>query len=106
MLILKGNSGKSVLANIILSETYSRSFEYNDYPVMHGSVCLDSTKHSLEDFKECIVEWHNNNVYPDEHLDYLIIYTNQSEESLTDFIDWLSKNVWSLHYKDAIVMCK
>lgn len=106
MLIIKGNSDKNVLATIILSETYSRCFVYDDYPLIYGSISLDSTKHSLEDFKECLTEFHTDNVYPDEHFDYLIIYTNQSEESLTDFIDWLNKNVRLLHYKDAIVMCK
>lgn len=106
MLVVKGKSQKSVLAYIILNETYSRCFVYNDYSVINGTVYLDSTEYSLEDFKECITEWHTNDVYPDNYYDFLIIYTNQREEALLDFIDWLDKNTLSLHYKNAIVMCK
>ena len=106
MLIVKGKTRKSALAYIMLNETYSRCFVYNDSPVINGAICLDSTEYSLEDFKECITEWHADDVYPDGYYDYLIIYTNQMEEELRDFIDWLDKNTLLLNYKDAIVMCK
>lgn len=103
MLILKGENGKSPIANIILGETYSKCFVYNDYPICsNGGIYLDSTEYSLKDLKECIIDWNENDVYPDEIYDYLIVYTNYTEESLTDFIDWLGK-----YYKrKAIVMCK
>ena len=106
MLILKGDNGKSVLANIILEYTDSRCFIYNDYPLIYNSVCLDSTKYPLSDLKQCIKDWHPDDMCSDDCYDYLIVYTNQKEEDLADFIDWLRKNVHSFYCKDIIVMCK
>ena len=107
MLMLKGNNGKSPIANIILNETYSKCFVYNDCPVRSiGGIYLDSTKYSLEDLKECITHWNENEVYPDEIYEYLIVYTNHTEESLTNFIDWLNKNKNWISCKDIILTCR
>ena len=107
MLVLKGNRGKSRVVDIIYSQTYSRCFIYNDYPLMEDSIYLDSSEYSLNDLKECIVEYHDNSKeYSDVRFDYLIIYTNETEESLTDFIEWLKENIWKFNYRDAFVMCQ
>lgn len=107
MLIVKGLNGKSVLASILYNETNSKCFVYDDYCAIHESICLYSSMYSLEDLKELLMQYHSNNVYQDEHFDYLIIYTNQTEEDLVDFIGWLKKSEFYLyHYKSAIVMCK
>lgn len=105
MLIVKGESGKSILANIILEHTDSKCFIYNDYPLIYNSVCLDSTKYPLSDLKQCIKDCHPDDMYSDDYYDYLIVYTNQKEEDLAEFIDWLHSQKHLFRYKNALVMC-
>jgi hypothetical protein len=105
MLIVKGKTQKSVLANILLDKTNSVCFQYYDSPVIWDSICVDSNEYSLCDFMECIAGEFQE-VNDDNHYDYLIIYTNEYEEVLRDFIDWLDKSVCKYFCKDILVMCK
>lgn len=106
MLIVKGETQKSVLANILLKETNSICFQYYNTPVIFNSICLDSTEYSLEDFIECIAE-ESKRVNADRtHYDYLIVYTNEKEEDLKILIDWLREHMWRFFCKDIMVMCK
>lgn len=106
MLMIKGDNGKSVVANILLDSTNSKCFVYNDYPVINNSLCVDSTKYSLAEFMQCIKEYHTNIAHPDDQYDYLIIYTNQTEISLKRFIGWLVEYNNFFCCKDIIVMCR
>ena len=102
MLIVKGRNGKSVLVQILADHTESICFEYHDYPVMYGSYCIDSEIYSLSDFIDFIKEFDDDK----EHYDYLIIYTNEKEDSLKELIDFLNKHKLNISHKDIIVMCK
>lgn len=106
MLIIKGKSQKSVLANILLDKTKSICFQYYDMPLIFNSICLDSREYSLSDFIECIAdELKRVNAYR-THYDYLIIYTNEKEEDLKELIDWLNEHRWRIFCNDILVMCK
>lgn len=105
MLLLKGNNGKSRVVNDILNTTSSICFVYNEYPLFKDGICLNSGVHTLEQLKECIIE---EVVGYQEFYDYLIIYTNQTEDNLKDFIDWLNSNPPIPYhiYGNIIVTCK
>lgn len=108
MLIVKGESQKSILANILMDKTKSICFQYYDTPVIFNSVCVDSRKRSLNDFIECIAEELkrvNAHTYR-THYDYLIIYTNEKEEDLKELVEWLNEHRWRICCKDILVMCK
>ena len=101
MLILKGENGKSRVVDIILNETDSVCFVYNDYSIgVFDSIWLNSEMYTLEHLKLCIVQ--EIAKYKDSY-NYLVIYTNQTENDLKNFIDWLKM---TFTYKNIIVTCK
>lgn len=106
MLIVKGKSQKSILANILLSKTKSICFQYYDTPVIFDSVCVDSREYSLNDFIECVAEELGRVNADRTHYDYLIIYTNEKEEDLKELVEWLNEHRWRIFCKDIMVMCK
>ena len=108
MLIVKGKAQKSILANILMDKTKSICFQYYDMPVIWDSICVDKSEYSLNYFIECIAEElkrinaHTCRIY----YDYMIVYTNESEEDLKELIDWLNEHRWRIFCEDIIVMCK
>ena len=110
MLMLKGDKGKSkFLCNIIGKNLY---FEYYDYPVNLGNYLngfyMSSLNHSIDEFKDyikaCLYE--KDKSYRDDVYDYLIIYTNESEEDLKDFISWLKDHEGSFLCRDVLIVCR
>jgi hypothetical protein len=109
MLILKGKSQKSVLADILMDNTNSICFVYYDQPVIFGSICVDNREYSLENFFECIKEEFEEYSEYDldtKHYTYLIIYTNEKEEDLKDIIEWIKEYRWRIPCNDILIMCK
>lgn len=110
MLIIKGKSRKSVLANILMDKTNSICFQYYDQPVILNSICVDSMEYSLNDFIECLREELaiiEDGDMDKKHYDYLIIYTNQYEEDLKALFKYLGEHRrWGIYCKDILVMCK
>ena len=106
MLILKGNCGKSVVLNDLARCTDSICFEYYDMPVVHkNSIWVNSNYYSLIDLQGAIAEIMDENDYT---YIYLIVYTNETEEDLKDFIKWLNDNEKMFRYRceNIIVACK
>ncbi len=106
MLILKGDCGKSKIVDIMMDKTDSICFVYNDYPLIYNAFGIDSRLYSLKDFLKCISDGITKAVIDDKHYDYLLVYTNQSEEDLKDIIDWLDKYRWNINCRDIILTCK
>ena len=106
MLIVKGKTQKSLLAEILMDKTKSICFQYYDVPIAFESFYVDSTEHSLEEFIECIAEVFKRVNADRTHYDYLIIYTNEKEKDLKELIEWLDEHRWRIFCKDIIVMCK
>ena len=106
MLIVKGEVGKSVLAQILKNNTKSLCFEYHDYPVSYDSYYVDSEVYSLYDFIEYMAETFEELNADRVHYDYLIIYTNEKEKDLKVLIDWLNEHRWRVFCRGIIVMCK
>lgn len=105
MILLKADNGKSVIVNYLCEYTNSICFEYYNNSVAHNieSIYINSDEYSLIDLKNAIIELMDKNDYP---YDYLIVYTNETEEKLKDFIEWLDKNKSLCHCIDIIVACK
>jgi len=106
MLILKGNGGKSVVLNDLARCTDSICFVYYDMQVIHkDSIWVNSNEYSFVDLQSEITEVFDESDY--SHI-YLIVYTNEKEEDLKDFIKWLNDNEAMFRYRCAniIVACK
>lgn len=106
MLILKGNSGKSGVINMLMNQTNSICFMYYDTPCIWNSICVDNREHSLKDFLECISNAITEESINDKHYDFLIIYTNEYEEDLKEILNWLDERRWDIPCRDIIVTCK
>ena len=106
MLIVKGEAQKSVLANTLMNKTKSICFEYYNMPVVIGSLYLDKSQYSLNDFIECIKEEFEFMRKDDTYYDYVIIYTNENEEDLNELIDCIKKNAWKICHHSVMLMCK
>lgn len=106
MLLLKGDKGKSVVLNDLTMCTNSACFEYYDMPpVVQNSIWINSNDYSLIDLQGLIAEVMDGNEY---RYTYLIVYTNETEEDLKDFIKWLNDNETMFKYRcnNIIVACK
>lgn len=106
MLILKGNGGKSVVLNDLAECTDSICFEYYNIPVVHkNSIWVNSNYYSLVDLQSAIAGVMDENDYT---YIYLIVYTNEKEEDLKYFIEWLNNNETMFRYRceNIILACK
>lgn len=106
MLILRGSSGKSRIIDILMSQTNSVCFVYNDYPLIDESIGVDSTQYTIEGLLACISHTMKDYIVNDKHYDYCLIYTNQKEEDLQKLTDWLNRYKWEFPIRDIIVTCK
>lgn len=106
MLIVKGDCGKSRVVDVLMAHTNSICFVYNNYPLIYESICVDSNEYSLEKFLECISDELKYAAISDKHYDYLLVYTNQSEEDLQDIINWLDKHKFKIPCRDIVLTCK
>lgn len=106
MLILKGNVGKSRVIDILMSQTNSVCFVYNDYPLINESICVDSTQYGIEGLIACVSHTMKDYIVNDKHYNYLLIYTNQKEEDLQKLTDWIERYKWEFPVRGIIVTCK
>lgn len=105
MILLKANEGKSAIINCLCKYTNSICFEYYKDSVIYDtkSVYVNSNEYFLIDLQNTIVEVMSENDYP---YMYLVVYTNETEDRLKDFINWLNENKPLFHCMDIIVACK
>ena len=61
---------------------------------------------SLDDFLKLISSTSQEAIANDKFYDYLIVYTNESEEDLREIINWLEDNKWNIPFRDIILTCK
>jgi hypothetical protein len=106
MMILKGNRGKSKFLCELIGNNLC--FEYYECTVNLGGYWMSNLNHSIDEFKDyikaCLYEEDKSgkeNLY-----NYLIIYTNEKEEDLKDFISWLEDNERWFSCRNVIVTCK
>ena len=108
MLIIKGNSEKHAIGNILMGNTRALCIAYGDYCPTYAWYHIDNTNSSeefLEHFLK-ISEHIYKNIDADCDYQYFIIYTNQNEEDLKDIIDWLNEHKHSVPCKDIVLICK
>lgn len=108
VLVLKGNSGKSVVTGLIHNNTNNIYIEYYDRSVMFDCWWLDNREYSLDNLRECIEETleEERNTNPDKIYDYLIVYTNEKEQDLEELIGWMKSYKSPAHCCMALITCK
>ena len=108
VLILKGDSGKSVIVETLLKNMESYCYVYYNKQLPFDSGYINSDYHSLTDvikyLEEDLEADKENNAY--RTYEYFILYTNNTENELVDVIKWLEQNGEQLCIKNVIVTCK
>ena len=104
MQILKG-VGKSYTISYLLKYADCTFFEYTSCPIFNEGYFIDSNEYSLHDLMDCIREDYEA-VYEDGHLEYLIIYTNEKEEDLKQYIDYIKKNESLYDFTEILITCR
>ena len=106
MLMLKGNTGKSKFIYNLIGRNLC--FEYCEDSIGIGEYWMSSLNHSLEEYKDyikaCLYEEDKSN--KDNLYEYLIIYTNEREEDLEDFISWIKDNERWFLCANVLITCK
>lgn len=81
MLLLKGKSGKSVILEHLYKTTNSLAFVFYEQPVIDGALWIGMKSVQFDHFIRQIPEYLDKNERGNRY-DYLIIYTNESEDSI------------------------
>lgn len=106
MLVLKGNAGKSEIINSIMKDNGFICYAYYDMPVIYGdnAFIVDSNEYSLKEFFDGIYSEFVD-VLHDEYYRYLIIYTNNKENELKQYIDWIKENRKVFRCGQILITC-
>lgn len=107
MLILKGKNEKSRIIEYIRMGMGSMvhnsfCFEYDESPVIHNSLYMETNKFSLDEFRENIEMYLEKMYLEDKSPKYIFVYTNEQESDLSDLIQWLD----SVKYCTIILACQ
>ena len=68
---------RNIASSVVLHS--SNTFLIIKPPLIPGFIFLDKRKYTLHTLMDCIREEYEN-VFEDNHMEYLIIYTNEKEE--------------------------
>jgi hypothetical protein len=107
MLILKGKSMKSEIVSNLMQDGGSICYAYDNMPVVYGEYAffVDKNECSLEDFFNEIYSDFTA-VFQDDYCKYLIIYTNETENTLKKYIDWIEEHRIIFRCCQILITCR
>jgi len=103
MQILKGEILKSATVNSILQSTNSYCYVYYDHVLPFDNCYVNSKYATLEQLQGYLQEHIKNS---ENKYDYFIIYTNNTEEELSELIQWLDGKEMDFNCRCILVTCK
>ena len=104
MLILKGERGKSKVVGMLCSLN-SIAIVYYDNTLQFPHYFLNSKTYNLVDLRKYVLQV-NSEIDPDAEVDYLIIYTNNTEDEVSGLIGWIEQHMNELNFRDVILTCR
>ena len=105
MQILKGEVHKLVTVNSILQSTNSYCYVYYDTVLPFHNYFVNSKYYTLQQFQEFLqyfVDWKNS----EKKYDYFIVYTNNTEEELSELIRWLDGKEVDFNCRCVLITCR
>jgi len=105
MQILKGDKLKSITVESILKSTNSYCYVYYDTVLSFNNYHVNSKYNTLEQFQgylQYFIDWKD----PEKYYDYFIIYTNNKEKELSEFIQWLDGKEGEFNCRCILVTCR
>ena len=105
MQVLKGNILKSVTVESILKSTNSYCFVYYEVQLLFESYYVNSkvaTLYQLQGYLQEFIEYK----IPDKWYDYFIIYTNNTQEELSELIHWIDGKESKFNCRCILITCR
>lgn len=106
MLILKGDKGKSVILNELMRSKFNECIIWDEPSVCNIDSAWMIDRSDFDCLYECIIELNNSLGYNGEFRDWLLIYTNKTEEEITPLIEWIKDQEKYLLYRQVLITCK
>lgn len=106
MLMLKGNVGKSVILNELMHNKFNECIIWDDQGVHNIDAAWIVNGSELNYLYECIIELNDSLGASGENRDFLLIYTNKTEEEITSLIEWIEDQEKYLLFKQVLITCK
>lgn len=104
MLILKGDKGKSIILNELMRNKFNECIIWDEPSVynIESAWIVDSSEFNYlyETIKAL------NDSLSGENRDWLLIYTNKTEEEITPLIEWVKDQEKYLFFRQVLVTCK
>ena len=113
MLILKGDKGKSVILNELMRNKFNECIIWDEPSVRNieqawtvDNIIDEMNRCDFGSLYECIMELNDSLGAGGENRDFLLIYTNKTEEEITPLIKWINNQEKYLLFKQVLVTCK
>jgi hypothetical protein len=105
MQILKGQILKSITVESILNSTNSYCVVYHEIQLPFDNYYVNSKYATLKQLQGYLQEFKDNK-NPNKQYDYFIVYTNNTEEELSELINWLNMKELDFNCRCILLTCK
>lgn len=106
MLMLKGDKGKSVILNELMRNKFNECIIWDEPSVCNIEPAWIVDSNEFNHLYECIIELNNSLGAGGENRDWLLIYTNKTEEEITPLIKWIKDQERYLFFRQVLVTCR
>lgn len=113
MLILKGDKGKSIVLNELMRNKFNECIIWDEPSVRNiepawivDSIVDNMNRCDFGGLYECIMELNDLLGVGGENRDFLLIYTNKTEEEIIPLIKWLEDQEKYLFFRQVLVTCR
>lgn len=106
MLILKGDKCKSVIINQLMCNKFNECVIWDEPSVRNIDFSWSISSSELNVLYEYIVQLNDCLGAGGENRDFLLIYTNKTEEEIKPLIEWVENQERYLLFKQVLITCK
>lgn len=105
MLLLKGDKGKSVILNELMRNKFNECIIW-DEPSVYNMPAWIVYSNEFNCLYEFIIELNDSLGGSGENRDWLLIYTNKTEEEIAPLIEWIKDQEKYLFFGQVLVTCR
>lgn len=109
MLILKGDKGKSIVLNELMRNKFNECVIWDEpgvYNIESSWIVDPMNRNEFGCLYECIMKLNDSLGVGGENRDFLLIYTNKTEEEIKPLIEWMKDQEKYLFFKQVLVTCR
>ena len=104
--MLKGGNGKSIILNELMRNKFNECIIWDEPSVYNIESALFVDGNEFNILYECIIELNDSLGAGGENRDFLLIYTNKTEEEIRPLIRWIEDQEKYLFFRQVLVTCR